>query len=100
MSRGKSELDKSAAGYVASFLKGEAFPGGFAHRDTLNQCRLDFTMDSLKRIDALLDQIRAKEMPRFEAFIQKEANQHFLHFIAFYVGVAYSRRGNCACSAA
>jgi hypothetical protein len=96
MSRGKSELDKSAAGYVASFLKEEPFPGGFAYRDALNKCRLDFTMDSLKRIDALLDQIRSKETPQFEAFVQSEANQHFLHLIAFYAGAVAGRNAGVA----
>jgi hypothetical protein len=86
VSQGKSELTKSAEGYVASFLKGEPFPGGFAYREELKRCRLDFTMDSLKRIDALLDQIREKHTPKFETFVESAANQHFLHLTAFYAG--------------
>jgi hypothetical protein len=86
MPQGKSELTKSAEGYVASFLKGEPFPGGFAYREELNKCNLDFTMDSLKRIDALLDKIREKQSPKFETFVESAANQHFLHFTAFYAG--------------
>jgi len=86
VSQSKSELTKSAEGYVASFLKGAPFPGGFAYREELSKCNLDFTMDSLKRIDVLLDQIREKQAPDFETFVASAANQHFVHLIAFYAG--------------
>ena len=86
MSDYKSELTKSAEGYVASFLKGDAFPGGMGYREELMRCNLDFSMESLKRIDALLDHIRTKEAPRIEAFLDSQANVHFVHLIAFYAG--------------
>ncbi len=86
MSQHKSNLAKSAEGYVASFLRGDSFPGGFAYREQLNGCRLDFTLDSLNRIDTLLDHLRKRQMQSFETFMENPANQHFLHFIAFYAG--------------
>jgi hypothetical protein len=86
MSQIKSEMTKSAEGYVASFLKGEAFPGGFSYREELKRCNLDFSMESLKRIDAMLDQIRANDAPKIDDFLENHANQHFLHCIAFYAG--------------
>jgi len=86
MTQQHSELNKSAQGYVASFLNGEAFPGGFSFRTDLTKCNLDFSMDSLKRIDALLDYIRDNISPQFETFIDNPANQHFMHLIAFYAG--------------
>lgn len=86
MSQPKSEMTKSAEGYVASFLKGDAFPGGFSYREELTRCNLDFSLESLKRIDAMLDQIRETDAPQIEAFLEVDANQHFMHCIAFYAG--------------
>lgn len=82
----QTELTNSAKGYITSYFKGESFPEGFSYRTELNACSLDFSLDSLKRIDTLIDQIREKEKPQFEAFMEKQANQHFLHLVAFYAG--------------
>jgi hypothetical protein len=73
--------------YLTAFAKGGAeFPGGISYLDALGQAGLDYSPESLQRIDLLLDQIRSQEAPTHEVFIKESANQNFLYFLGFYVG--------------
>ncbi len=85
-------ISELAEQYLAAFLDGgREFPGGISYLDALNQCELDYRPDSLQRIDMLLDQIRTREAPAYEAFIKDRANQNFLYFLGFYVGKTIER---------
>jgi TPR repeat protein len=78
--------------YLAAFSAGgQEFPGGISYLEQLQQSKLDYTPDSLGRIDTLLDQIRTKEAPKHEVFIKDRANQNFLYFLGFYVGKTIER---------
>jgi hypothetical protein len=77
--------------YLDTYATGGEIPGGLAFRKALTQVNLDFTPDSLARIDRLLDQIRAQLKPQFDAFIGVQENQNFLYLLCFYAGVVVSR---------
>lgn len=62
------------------------FPGGIAFRKELDAANLNFTMQSLTRVDALLDGIRTRSRPSFNAFLERDDNQNFLHALCFYTG--------------
>jgi len=78
--------------YLAAFAAGgQEFPGGISYLEALGQSQLDYTPESLQRIDTLLDQIHTREAPKHEAFIKERANQNFLYFLGFYVGKTIER---------
>jgi TPR repeat protein len=85
-------LTQLAEQYLAVFAAGgREFPGGFSYLDALAQSALDYTPESLRRIDGLLDRIHVQDAPRYEAFVRERANQNFLYFLAFYVGKTIER---------
>ena len=77
--------------YLDAYYSGAEFPGGLAFRKALGQCSLDGTLDSLDRVDSLLDQIRKKLRPQFDPFLEDAANQNFLYLLCFYVGDVIGR---------
>ena len=66
-------------------------PGGLAYPKALRQCNLDRTLDSLDRIDRLLDAIREKQKPGLDEFIAVEEQHNFLFMLAFYASYMISR---------
>jgi hypothetical protein len=79
-------INELATKYLETFERNEDFPDGISFRKALVQSNLDYSRESLSRIDNLLDQIRTKVKPNYSEFIQDYANQSFLYLLAFYVG--------------
>jgi hypothetical protein len=77
--------------YLHTFASNGAFPGGLAFHEALRQARLDFTPESLQRIDLLLRQIRKELRPSFAEFIDRNEHQNFLYLLCFYVGAVVYR---------
>jgi TPR repeat protein len=85
-------ITQLAEQYLTAFADGGGeFPGGISYLEALEQCQLDYSPDSLQRIDMLLDQIRTTDAPKHEVFIKDRANQNFLYFLGFYVGKTIER---------
>lgn len=85
-------INQLAEQYLTTFRAGGAdFPGGIAYLQALQQATLDYTPESLGRIDALLDTIHTAERPELPAFLRERANQNFLYFLGFYVGKTIER---------
>ncbi|MFW2178409.1 MULTISPECIES: hypothetical protein [unclassified Moraxella] len=72
--------------YLDNFAKQGHWDNGFSYEKQLRACRLDYSLGSLKRIDQLLDQIRTKVKPNYEAFLNNPANANFLCTVGFYCG--------------
>jgi hypothetical protein len=84
-------INAQAAAYLRAFFRGEEFEDGLAYRDELRALDLDFSLDSLVRMDALLDRLRATHGGTEAAFIRENANQDFLYLLAFYLGETVRR---------
>jgi hypothetical protein len=72
--------------YLDAFHRRTEVDGGLSFRHSIEQCDLDYSTDSLKRIDDLLDQIRTELTPEPNRFLDDQANVNFLYLLAFYVG--------------
>jgi hypothetical protein len=83
--------NQMAEQYLQTFSAHGDFPGGLAFRKALDQARLDFTPDSLQRIDLLLRQMRTQLRPVYAEFIDRQENQNFLYLLCFYVGAVVYR---------
>ena len=78
--------------YLAAWDAEQPVEGGLAHAARLWDFKLDYSWRSLSRIDAFLDELRARETPEFNAFLQERANVNLLYLLAFYVGEVRARR--------
>lgn len=84
-------ITQSATMYVQAFFNRQQIEGGLAFRDALSNNRLDFTIESLDRIDFLLRWICKNAKPTEDQFLRSQENQNFLYFVAFYVGQVIAR---------
>lgn len=80
-----------AAQYLHTFAARGEFPGGLAFRQALELLNLDYTPESLQRIDIFLRQMRKQMHPAYSEFIDKQENQNFLYLLCFYVGAVVYR---------
>ena len=80
-----------SAQYLPTFFEGGEVPDGISFRSALQQVNLDYSKDSLSRIDNLLDQIRMQLNPQHQSFTGEYANQTFLYLLAFYVGTVVAK---------
>jgi hypothetical protein len=89
-------INDLARRYLETFALGGEFPDGLAFRPELVDTMLDYSRESLARIDDLLDGIRAREQPEYGAFMDDYANQTFMYLLAFYVGTVTARQSGSA----
>ena len=92
MSNWEKEMDKNkqaqaffqdyAAGRVAEHIQLGA---------ALLQAKLDFSVQSLGRVDQLLTQIRQRVRPARKAFLNEQRNRHFMQALGFYLGEYLAR---------
>lgn len=81
-----------AVRFLEAFAKDDEFPGGLSFRTALKQSGLDLSLDSLGRIDTLLDEVKRRYQLSPEVFYQRSANRNFLLFLAFYFGMLVAER--------
>ncbi|MEO7495570.1 MAG: tetratricopeptide repeat protein [Massilia sp.] len=84
-------IQLSALCYVHAWEHQRPIDGGIAFAELLGRCRLDYSVASLKRIDAFLDILRLKHKPAEAAFIADDAQQNLLFLLAFYTGEVIGR---------
>ncbi|MBL8480724.1 MAG: hypothetical protein JNJ60_00890, partial [Rhodocyclaceae bacterium] len=81
----------TAASWLQAFHSGADLPGGLAFRAALEQAGLDYTPDSLTRLDRLLRQIRRERAPEQRAFMADAAQRNFVVLSGFYFGTLIAR---------
>ncbi|SMC29128.1 hypothetical protein SAMN02745857_03623 [Andreprevotia lacus DSM 23236] len=79
-------LSQQAAEFLDCYTCGVQPPQGWLYDAALRQTRLDFTPDSLKRIDALLAQLRSKVAPTLQDMEATPQAFNFCLLLAFYIG--------------
>lgn len=77
--------------YLNTFFQEKPWQDGLAYEQELRGCRLDYSPESLFRIDALLQSIRQNEAPDAESFFEQLDKQNFLSVLAFYCGETVGR---------
>jgi len=85
-------LNDVARLFLEAYARGGEPEGGWKFGKALQQARLDFSDDSLDRIDLLLKAIRERASPQHEAFVADPAGRNFLALLAFYLMAMLSRR--------
>ncbi|ULJ68723.1 SEL1-like repeat protein [Wielerella bovis] len=93
-----AQINDEVLGTLHAFLNGTADETGWLFEREIKACKLDYTLASLKRIDAMLDRIRESQTLDRETFLvnRKPENSHFLVLLAFYCGEMRGRLAGVA----
>jgi hypothetical protein len=84
-------VDFSALKYLAAFDRNLPFESDMIYFDLLKKYRLDYSINSLKRIDQFLDEIREQEHPEEQNFLENHSKYSLLYLLCFYVGEVVGR---------
>jgi TPR repeat protein len=79
-------MNDTAERFLACYAQGLEIEGGLQFARALQQARLDGSAESLRRVDALLSQIRQKFTPVEADFLARPAGVNFCYLLAFYLG--------------
>lgn len=85
------KITAQALCYLAAWDSGLTPSGGMIHEDRLRACSLGYSWDSLKRIDAFLDELRPELGIDYHTFLDTQENYNLLYFLAFYIGEVRAR---------
>jgi len=85
--------NKRCAIMLETFLAGRPMFGGLAFEEQLRKAELDYSLDSLQRLDTLLRSLQPKIKPPYTEFINQTESQNFMRFAAFYIGMTVARLG-------
>lgn len=77
-------MDDIATQFLAAYAAGSMPEGGWKFGKALQQAQLDYTPESLNRLDALLTQIRDRAKPT-RADLDTEQGRNFESLVVFYV---------------
>jgi len=88
------DMHQKAQDFLAALDAGLDLTGGLAFRRALQQSRLDYSMESLDRVEKLLNQIRSKYSPQRESWNTQAGADNFCLMLAFYLGEMISRQAN------
>ena len=92
MERLGGRLNDVARLFLEAYARGGEADGGWKFGKALQQAQLDYSEESLERIDLLLKAIRERASPVHEEFIADPAGRNFLSLLAFYLMAVLSRR--------
>jgi hypothetical protein len=87
-------LDEIAANFLGNYASGTEAAEGWLFARALQQCRLDYTPESLSRLDDLLRQARERAKPSAEQ-LAGIRGRNFTALVAFYL-IEMLRRGTGA----
>jgi TPR repeat protein len=85
-------LKDVARHFLETYAGGGEVEGGWKFGKALQQARLDYSEESLGRVDLLRRAIRDRTGPVHEAFIADPAGRNFLGLLAFYLMAMLTRR--------
>ncbi len=85
-------MNDVARQFLETYASGGEAGGGWKFGTALRQAHLDYSQESLERIDLLLKAIRERANPAHETFVADPAGRNFLSLLAFYLMAMLSRR--------
>lgn len=83
--------NETATRFLEAYAAGGEVEGGWLYAKAVQQSRLDFTPESLPRLDHLLKQVRERARPT-AADLDTPKGRNFLALLAFYVVEVLKRR--------
>jgi hypothetical protein len=86
----KDENERSGV-YLKSFFERGTLPGALAFGEVLQGMGLDYSLDSLDRIDGLLRQIHIQQNPNYINYVNQSGTSNFLLLIGYYLGATIAR---------
>ncbi len=78
--------------FLDAYARGGEIEGGWKFGKALRQAQLDYSEESLERVDLLLKAIRERAKPVHDEFIADATSRNFLSLLAFYLMAVLVRR--------
>ena len=78
--------------FLETYARGGEVDGGWKFGKALQQAHLDYSEESLERVDLLLKAIRERAQPVHDEFVAEASGRNFLSLLAFYLMAVLSRR--------
>ena len=78
--------------FLDTYARGGEVDGGWKFGRALQQAQLDYSEESLERIDLLLKAIRERASPVHDEFLADPQGRNFLSLLAYYLMSVLSRR--------
>lgn len=78
--------------FLETYARGGEVEGGWKFGKALSQAQLDYSEESLERLDLLLKAIRERAKPSHDEFLADPAGRNFLSLLSFYLMAVLSRR--------
>jgi len=85
-------LNDVARHFLETYAQGGEVEGGWKFGKALQQAHLDYSEESLERLDLLIKAIRDRAKPVHDEFLADPAGRNFLALLAFYLMAVLSRR--------
>ena len=85
-------MNDAARLFLDTYARGGEVDGGWKFGKALQQAQLDFSEESLERIDLLLKAVRDRTKPVHDEFVADVQGRNFLALLAFYLMAVLSRR--------
>ena len=85
-------MNDAARLFLETYARGGEVAGGWKFGKALQQAHLDFSEESLERIDLLLKAIRERANPQHDEFLADPQGRNFLSLLAFYLMAVLTRR--------
>jgi TPR repeat protein len=85
-------LNDVARLFLETYARGGEADGGWKFGKALQQAHLDYSQESLERVDLLLKAIRERAKPVHDEFLADPAGRNFVSLLAFYLMAVLSRR--------
>jgi hypothetical protein len=87
------DLNGHAHAFLSAFFRADQkVEGGFSFREELLALDLDFSLESLDRLDSFMDELRKTQQGREDEFMRDRANQNTLYLLGFYLGTVVATR--------
>ena len=78
--------------FLEAYARGGEVEGGWKFGKALQQAHLDYSEESLERVDLLLKAIRERAKPQHDEFLADPQGRNFLSLLAYYLMAVLSRR--------
>lgn len=88
----RDQRDQRALAFLSAYAAGGSVEEGWLFAKALQQSQLDFSDDSLNRLDHLLSSARERAKPSADTLRGTEQGRNFCAFIAYYLGEFIRRR--------
>lgn len=86
-------MNDFATHVLSAISQGNTIPFSFMYRNQFEKLHLDFSLNSLEKMDALLQEIRHQLKPTYDSIVNNGEGRLFLNIVTIYVMATIAKAG-------